>query len=87
MNISWGRDRNYGKADILDFKRLISIGSLILIVGIFTLRIPITKYTEAMSEVTTHSESENAIVEPFGYYDGKWNLWEYIGDLVSSLIS
>ena len=26
-------------------------------------------------------------VEPFGYLDGEWNLWEYLGDLVWSLLS
>ena len=25
--------------------------------------------------------------EPFGYLDGEWNLWEYIGDLMWSLLS
>jgi len=25
--------------------------------------------------------------EPFGYLDGEWNVWEYIGDLVWSLLS
>lgn len=25
--------------------------------------------------------------DPFGYLDGEWNLWEYIGDLMWSLLS
>ena len=24
--------------------------------------------------------------EPFGYMDGKWNLWEYLGDVMADLL-
>ncbi len=24
--------------------------------------------------------------EPFGYVDGKWNLWEYLGDMMAALL-
>ena len=24
--------------------------------------------------------------EPFGYVDGKWNLWEYLGDVMAALL-
>ena len=33
----------------------------------------------------THEEAAGA--EPFGYMDGEWNLWEYIGDLMWALLS
>lgn len=28
----------------------------------------------------------DASVEPFGYLDGEWNFWEYIGDLLWSFL-
>ena len=34
-----------------------------------------------------NSREEAAGAEPFGYMDGEWNLWEYIGDLMWSLLS
>ena len=33
------------------------------------------------------NRGEAAGAEPFGYMDGEWNLWEYIGDLMWSLLS
>ena len=35
----------------------------------------------------SQSHEEAAGAEPFGYMDGEWNLWEYIGDLMWSLLS
>lgn len=32
-------------------------------------------------------EETTAVAEPFGYYDGAWNLWEYLGDLLLSLLA
>lgn len=49
--------------------------------------------TEEIIPVSTETECDGvndgdseASVDPFGYFNGKWNLWEYIGDSVSSLI-
>ena len=28
----------------------------------------------------------NASGEPFGYMNGRWNLWEYLGDVMASLL-
>lgn len=30
---------------------------------------------------------EPVLVEPFGTFQGQWNLWEYIGDLLWSLLA
>lgn len=42
--------------------------------------------TLAMPE-TAGEDSAGTGAEPFGYMDGEWNLWEYIGDLMWSLLS
>lgn len=40
----------------------------------------------AMQEVQYPIET-TTVAEPFGYYDGQWNLWEYIGDLFLSFLA
>ncbi len=42
---------------------------------------------ETREMVRTPEESHHTGVEPFGYLEGEWNLWEYIGDLMASLLS
>ena len=37
--------------------------------------------------VRERPDTADAGTEPFGYLDGEWNLWEYIGDLMWSLLS
>lgn len=37
--------------------------------------------------VPEETREEAAGAEPFGYMNGEWNLWEYIGDLMWSLLS
>ena len=34
---------------------------------------------------TDESEKEDVSSDPFGYFNGKWNLWEFIGDSAASL--
>ncbi|MBQ8641512.1 MAG: hypothetical protein IJ480_04780 [Clostridia bacterium] len=41
---------------------------------------------ETLAEGGQNKTSDTA-AEPFGYLDGEWNLWEYIGDLMWSLLS
>ena len=40
-----------------------------------------------MLTLPEENRGETAGAEPFGYMDGEWNLWEYIGDLMWSLLS
>lgn len=42
---------------------------------------------QEMVTLSENSREEAAGAEPFGYMDGEWNLWEYIGDLMWSLLS
>ncbi len=42
---------------------------------------------ETIPEQVTTPDREDTGAEPFGYLDGEWNLWEYIGDLMVSLLS
>jgi len=44
-----------------------------------------------MSSSVAEEDTEREILqevtgEPFGYMTGEWNLWEYIGDLMASLL-
>lgn len=40
----------------------------------------------AMQDVQRPPETA-AVAEPFGYYEGQWNLWEYLGDLFVSFLA
>ncbi len=40
----------------------------------------------AMQDVQRPTETA-VVAEPFGYYDGEWNLWEYLGDLFVSFLA
>lgn len=40
----------------------------------------------AASKEEQLEDSKMTVIEPFGYLDGEWNLWEYIGDSLSSLL-
>ncbi len=56
-------------------------------------------YTAVMSTTSMEAVTPEQVVaagkeeryhtgaEPFGYMDGEWSLWEYIGDLMVSLLS
>lgn len=41
----------------------------------------------AMQDVQRPTETATIAAEPFGYYDGEWNLWEYLGDLLVSFLA
>lgn len=41
---------------------------------------------EDLTRPAPAEEKADTGAEPFGYLDGEWNLWEYIGDLMWSLI-
>ena len=86
MDIYWGRNKSSVKDHTNAYKRIITIGCFMLM--ILTASIPSAdgRYIEVLSNETTLNESEDAISDRFGYFQGKWNLWEYIGDYISSLI-
>lgn len=52
------------------------------------------EYVAAMLGLDDHAaakkeqleDSRMTVIEPFGYFNGEWNLWEYIGDSLSSLL-
>ena len=44
-------------------------------------------YEKEVLTAPAETGNEAAGAEPFGYMDGEWNLWEYIGDLMWSLLS
>lgn len=47
----------------------------------------VTEREELAIPAETNTPSAGTGAEPFGYMDGEWNLWEYIGDLMWSLLS
>ena len=40
----------------------------------------------AVTETEERELLQEVTVDPRGYLDGEWNLWEYIGDLMASLL-
>ena len=46
-------------------------------------KIGVLEVSTVTDDVYSDSDSEVS-VDPFGYFNGEWNLWEYIGDSVSS---
>ena len=75
-------------SDNNSISRLLVLGtviciSVLLLSGNFT-----EQYVPAdtASETTDVKDGDREVsCDPFGYYNGKWNLWEFIGDSVSSL--
>ena len=41
---------------------------------------------ENIQSTSIEAEKELTAAEPFGYFNGEWSLWEYIGDSVSSIL-
>ena len=53
--------------------------TLILSCRDITMTVPVSTESEMIND------GDNVTADPFGYLNGKWNLWEYIGDSVSSM--
>ncbi len=70
-----------------NFSKLLIIGTLIITSTILLSAGFNEGYTFVSSiQPNDISNGDSAVnSDPFGYYMGKWNLWEYIGDSVSSL--
>lgn len=67
------------------FKPLLAAGCAAVI---FTLAISAKSTFGEEIAVTTSAYigDKEAIAEPFGYFMGEWNLWEFIGDSIASLL-
>lgn len=88
MNIvGWGRIKNNNNARTLkSFTITLFIGCIavsIIIFGGFTQK---TEILSASASITGDTTEQYTNGEPFGYFAGKWSLWEFIGDLVSSIL-
>lgn len=50
---------------------------------------PVTEFdgaeTESVKEFIRKSIRDTS-AEPFGYMDGRWNFWEYLGDVMADLL-
>lgn len=64
------------------FAVLLAVGSVLGCVAMSCCR-----RKESALEVFSRADSvESTVGEPFGYFSGEWNLWEYIGDSIAYLI-
>lgn len=48
-----------------------------------------SRLTEQPLKVEVSASVDESLVsaEPFGYFMGEWNLWEFIGDSIAALLS
>lgn len=69
---------------------------LLILLGIFVCLLTVvlcadcrTPYAQAAYASADDSADEiyndEVSVDPFGYFNGRWNIWEYIGDTLASL--
>ncbi len=49
--------------------------------------VPVEETAPEQVAASDREEGYHTGAEPFGYMDGEWSLWEYIGDLMVSLLS
>ena len=91
--LTWGREIREKNSEITATDTSKSVRSVIIFGTLLCLGFTLTfaekepKYAPVSSVFEENSsENENATADPFGYFNGKWNLWEYLGDTFSSLI-
>lgn len=83
--LCWGRKRPRDKKDLLiNFKTLLLVGCFAFTVLMIVHGEYEEKYIQASASLDEPIENDDASAEPFGYFMGEWNLWEFIGDTVSS---
>lgn len=68
---------------ISHFALLLVLGGVLICSLLFTGRSHSTA-VEVVSNPSEYTESSGG--EPFGYFMGEWNLWEYIGDSLAHLL-
>ena len=70
------------------FIKILAIGTVICIVSTVFFSDMTPKYTSvsAITDENGKTIEESATADPFGYFNGEWNLWEFIGDSFSSLL-
>lgn len=72
-------------SELKNFRRLLWVGCALLALITATSNREKGQYAPVWAELGNSSE-DDASAEPFGYFMGEWNLWEFIGDSVASLI-
>lgn len=91
---TWGRKKSKAcseseaNASSKGIGTVLILGVLICLGTMFTFSEKEQKYVPVSSMVDEElsAENENTTADPFGYFNGKWNLWEYLGDIFSSMI-
>lgn len=73
------------KSELTNFKRILIIG-VAVVLSLAVISVNEKEEYVTVSAGVSHGEQDDTSAEPFGYLNGEWNLWEYIGDTVSSLI-
>ena len=72
-------------SELKNFRRLLWVGCALLALITATSYREKGQYAPVWAELGNSSE-DDASAEPLGYFMGEWNLWEFIGDSVASLI-
>ena len=72
-------------SELKNFRRFLWVGCALLALITATAYREKGQYAPVWAELGNSSE-DDASAEPFGYFMGEWNLWEFIGDSVASLI-
>ena len=86
--IRWGRPEKINNAlPLRRFLMVVLIGGT-MVGSVFILNSNSRNEYITVSNTTETNDGDQVISsEPYGYFSGKWNLWEYIGDFVSTLIT
>ena len=89
--LNWGRKRNSKSiekdfASQKKFKNTLLFGIAVCLLFTLTLTNDLPEYISVFSPVSsTENHNESTTADPFGYFNGKWNLWEYLGDAFASI--
>ena len=68
------------------FKLFLIAGAVICLIIISLMSFSDSKdYAAVSSDLSGVTVDSDSISEQMGYFNGKWNLWEYIGDFVANL--
>ena len=79
--ITWGRNKEV-ITEFDNFKRLIILSVIIILATTVSSYFDKPRYIET-AVMTNSNVEDDALAEPFGYFMGEWNLWEFIGDSVA----
>ena len=90
--LNWGRKRaacshEVGTGFQDNFRKLLFFGISVCLLFTLTLTNDPSEYIPTFAQIDfTENHNESTASDPFGYFNGKWNLWEYLGDAMASIL-